>query len=176
MKNRGYTLVEALIYLVILAFLSYAVVSSLLVMRQSFFAVRRTQSLQEAGTVVMERLVREIRLATSTNVVASTFNSSPGKLGLNSADSSDNPALVQFVLSNPAAVLGVSSQIVTLQIGDALAENLHPDYINATNLVFRLINTSHSQAVKIELTLADLRAGPVLSGEFYGTAVLRSSY
>src|SRR3989344_6798351 len=123
MKNRGYTLVEALIYLVILAFLSYAVVSSLLVMRQSFFAVRRTQSLQEAGSVVMERLVRDIRQATSTDSFASTFNSSPGRLVLNSTDASGNPAVVDFALSSPEIVLGVSSQIVTMRVGTGAVEN-----------------------------------------------------
>lgn len=189
--SRGYTLLEALIYIAVLALISYLVVSVLITMVHSFLEGRRLRALNEAGAIVMERLVREIRAGKYVETAASEFNIHPGRLVLNSTDVNGNSYLAEFstdvhelstaentfwitpvYASPPTFFVGA----IALQVGQGEPTILHPSYISADSVIFRLISTPVSQAVKIDVTLSDIRRTPPLSATFHDTVVLRGSY
>ena len=119
-----------------------------------------------AAVVSLERMIREIRLA-NTIASASVFNAHPGHLILTTIDQNGDPATIEFYLSNDTLMI---------KEGVAMAASSTPASIRADNLVFRQINTSHSKAVRVELTLTDYRSHTPRSEKFYALAVLRGSY
>ena len=158
-------------------------------MVHSFLEGRRLRALNEAGAIVMERLVREIRSANSVDDI-SVLNNHPGRLVLNSTDEDGNPTVVEFTTDIHVMVIGENTLWVTpayasvsidvgsigLQVGGNPSTILHPSYISADSVIYRLISTPVSQAVKIDITLSDVRRTPPLSVNFHDTVVLRNSY
>lgn len=165
-RRRGFTLVEILVYIAILAILSVAVVNTLLLVSASLAEIRVTRTLNATAALAMERMIRQIRDAKSVNIGASTFDLSPGVL---SFTGSESPALTHR--------LALAGSTLELESGSNPAVALTPPGVLVTNLVFRLITASTtSQAVKVELSLAASTGRATTTQNFYGTAVLRNSY
>ncbi len=83
---KGYTLVEAIIYIAILAILSIVFISLLFTMTQSYTKFRLERDLASSASLGLERLARETRQAKSIDL-ASTLGSHPGRLFLKTTDS-----------------------------------------------------------------------------------------
>ena len=115
------------------------------------------------GELALERMVREVRQATSITSGGSTFGSNPGALALSGNDSGGTAHTVSFGVSNGA-----------LQITDnGTTTNLTASDVTVSNLIFRQITTSAgTSAVKIECTLTTTK-GTIMSSKFYSTVLLR---
>lgn len=162
----GFTLIEILVYIAILAVLSVAAVNMLLLVSSSLAEIRVTRSINAAAASSLERIIRQIRDADAVNVGSSTLGSSPGVLSLSGSES---PVLIHR--------FSVSGGTLFFQSGSNTPIGLTASGLTVTNLVFRLITTSTtSQAVKVELTLAASTGKATTTQNFYGTAVLRNSY
>lgn len=166
-KNRGYSLVEIIIYLAIFTSVSLVVINSLIVSMSSFSVVRSNRDILESGTLAMERISREIRNANSVATANSTLGSSPGTLELNTTDINDDPTTIKFTMANGA---------INLYAGGTLTGNLLGSNISVTSLIFRHIITTEGEAVKIEMTLSDTRTKQSNVEKFYNTVILRGSY
>ena len=170
-SSRGFTLVEMLIYLAILVVVSILVVGSVVMMMRAFNRIRVARMVDDSAKLVMERLVNEIRYATSTDTGAgqSSFDSHPGKLVINTADRvTENPTAIEFSLSGST---------LRIKEGAQAYQDLTPPNIEITNLVFRRIALpSAEEAVKIEMTIKGTRGTYEKIGNFYDTVVLRGSY
>lgn len=166
-KKNGYSIVEILVYLAIFTTMSIMVINYFIVVLGSLHTTRANRDLLESGATSMERIAREVRQADSVDIVNSTLSSSPGALQLNSTDSSGNPMIIKFSVTNGALNLYEDGSL----IGNLLSEN-----ISVTTLVFRRIVTANGEAVKIELTLQSTDSDDSQSENFYNTIILRGGY
>ena len=164
--KRGYTLLEAIIYISILAALAVTFVNLLFTMVRAYTDFQLERSLISSATLGLERLARETRQAKSVDL-ASTLGSHPGRLLLNTTDSAGAATTRDFYLFLGALMVKEGSG----QAASTTAKN-----INVDNLVFRQISTANSSAVKIEMTLTATRGATARTQKFYSTAVLRGSY
>ncbi len=166
-KQKGYSLVEMIVYLAIFTIMSVAVINSFIVVMSSFNSTRTNRDLLESGSTALERISREIRQANNIDIANSTIGSNPGVLQLNSTDSADTALVVRFITSNGA---------LNLYQGGVLIDNLLGQNISVTNLIFRRISTTVGEAVKIEMTLQDTKSKNLTTVNFYNTIILRNKY
>jgi type II secretory pathway pseudopilin PulG len=160
--TKGFSLVEMVVYVSILAVVFVIVVNTLLIVSRSYSSIKISLDINNSATVSMERIISEIRKANSVNLVQSTFDSNPGRLVLNTVDNVGLPLIVDFYLEDDT---------LKLKEGGLFSGDL-TDGVDVTNLVFRRISNDTSEAVKIEMELSNGSKNKV----FYNTAVLRGSY
>lgn len=167
-KIKGYSIVEIMVYIAIFAFLSMVVINSFINVMSAFNNTRTYRDLSESGSIVMERISREIRQAKTINITNSVFNSTNGVLELNSTSSAGTSKVIKFMISGNALNIYQDGTLV----GNLLKQNISP-----SSLLFRRITNTNSDAVKIEMTLIDTRnnTNPT-SVNFYNTITLRGSY
>ncbi|MEK7555797.1 MAG: hypothetical protein AAB523_00745 [Patescibacteria group bacterium] len=166
-KEKGYSLLEMVIYIGVFAFLSVVVVNSLLITTSSFLKIRTERNLNNTALVSMERVIRETRLANNVQILNSTFNVNPGRLTLDTRDGAGLPKTVEFYVSDGR---------LRVRENGADTGALTPSNIELQDLKFRLITNGSVQAVKVEMTLRDTRVATSSPRSFYNTALLRGSY
>lgn len=167
-KNRGISLIETILYAAIISIVSVFVIGSVLVMMRTFNNIQLARNINISARISMERMIREIRLADSIDGT-SVFDFNPGRLKLNTIDSGDNPATVEFFLDGSNLMI---------KEGSGQPENLTGSGVKTSSLIFRQISASTtSKAVRIELEIWDsLPQGYQKTEKFYDTAILRRSY
>lgn len=165
--HRGFSLVEMLLYIVILSFALLAVMQTLIIVTRSYGALRSAQRVEQEAALGVERMMRTVRDGSGIDDAGSIFNAHPGILLLNSTDASGLPRTAEFSLENGHLKFKENGIAVGL---------LTSARTNISNLVFRKISTARSKGVKIEMTLESGTSTAVRSENFYATAVLRDSY
>ncbi len=165
-KTKGFSLVEMIIYITILSFMLVVIVSILVTINKAGRGIKAAREIQDSGSLSLERIVREARQAINVSSASSTLGTSPGVLALNSTDSNGVAEAVQFYLQNNA---------IHLKINGVDKGALTRSDASVTNLVFTLITTTHSQAVRTQMTIESGTSTSYHSSKFYSTAVLRGS-
>lgn len=161
----GFSLIETLFYVALLSFALLIVSQTVLVMLRSVETLRASAHLSNDAATSFSRLVREIRGATNIDDSASTFNTSPGALALQTTDANGAAKTVEFrVLGNTLYLFenNLSSGALT---GSSTA---------LTSLFFRKVPTAHGTGVKIEVVLRSAVGAASSTESFYSTAVLKS--
>lgn len=166
-QKRGFSLLELLVYIGVLAFISVTVISSLFVTIRAFSDIRVSRDIHNAAVVSFGRMSYEIRTAYNIDIGASTFGSSPGVLSLYTTDISETNTIVEF---------SVATSSILIKEAGVEAGLLTPPNITVDSLIFELIDTTNSQAVKIDLTLTGTRGNITKTKRFYNTIILRGSY
>ena len=167
-KKNGFSIVEMIVYLSIFMFMSIVVLKSFIVTLSSFNNTRINRELVESSSTVMERISREIRKTKTVNVVNSTLGTSPGILQLDSLNvSGQADSVIRFT---------VSSGALNIYENGTLIGNLLGQKTTVTNLVFRRIVTTNSEAIKVELTLQVTVGGKTRTENFYDTIISRGGY
>jgi len=169
MSKKGFSLIEMIVYVAIVALIFIVVMQTVLIISTSWGNARAKRNVINHGGAALERMIREIRLADSVDVSGSTLGTNPGRLRLNTIVSpSDTSATTrEFFLSASTTMM---------------AEGVLPDTeltagVRVTNLTFYYIdNGDISEAVRVEMTVEDGVGRFEQSENFYGTAVLRRSY
>lgn len=160
--KRGYSLMEAVVYITILATIAVFTVNTILITTKAFAAARNLRNVHASAEAALERITREIRFAENVNTASSVFDINPGVLTLVSIDpTTEAPQTITLALTNNA---------VTIQKGSGIPEDLTSGRASVTNLIFRHLVSAGttSEAVKVELE--------VNSKKFYDTIILRRSY
>lgn len=166
-KTKGFSLVEVLVYLALLILLLGGIINSTLLLAKSYRSVKAVRSIESSAISSMDRMMREIKDATSINSGLSSFNVNPGTLALNTTDASGTAETLKFyVLDNKIMMDRNGSNVGQLTFSDS----------RITTLIFRSISTSTSQAVKIEMAIQSGTSTSFITKNFYDTAILRSSY
>ncbi|MEK7575819.1 MAG: prepilin-type N-terminal cleavage/methylation domain-containing protein [Patescibacteria group bacterium] len=167
-KQKGFNLIEIIIYTAILSLVFTVVFNSVIMMMKSFNYARLKIRINNSAQASMERIVREIRLAYDIDN-ASEFNVNPGKLKLKTFDSLGAPATIEFYKD--------SGNLVVSENGST-AELLNSSGIQVTNLMFKTayLVTSPSKSVKIEMELTGTQGGYTRAEKFYDTVILRGNY
>ena len=156
--KRGYTLLETVIYVSMLATIAVLVLGSILTVYRAYGKTKIERKIATNGEVAMERMVREIRSATSTKAT-SVFKTHPGALALSTGET--------FFLSGG---------IVQSREGSGPAQNLTSSDVSVTNLIFYETVSANSTLIKIEMTVRSGEGIFQKNRTFYGSAVMRASY
>ncbi len=165
-RNKGDSLIEMLIYVVLFTIFSIVFINSVMIMTKTYTRIRGNNAILDSSTSSMNRITSEIRNAVSVDSAHSTLDASPGVLTLNTTDSNGNAKVVKFDVSNGA---------VRLTENSVVTGNITSSNVTVTNLVFRLITTIHGYAIKVEMTLRDNKI-TTHTENFYDTSILRGAY
>ena len=142
--NRGYTLIEALVYTAILAVVSLFVIGSIISINSSVVSVRISRNINRSALVAVERMAREIREAKSINT---TINDAPyignvsEALAINTLSASNTPIIRRFYRDESDKLLVADHNSVPSPI---LGSDLR-----VSNLTFYKLTASSSQAVRL---------------------------
>lgn len=161
-RTKGFTLVETVIYVALVSAISVSIVTTLLLLTKSWSTIKISKNINTAAVTTFERMTREIRNAESVDQAASTLDSTPGTLKINTASST-----ITFSLA---------SNTLWIQQGTGSLARLTPSTVTPTNLRFRRISTSQSEAVRIEMELQSSALGKTITQSFYTTVILRGTY
>lgn len=166
-KDKGFSLIEMLVYVGILALILVLLVNALLLVGSVRGRLGASRELNRSAVTALERMTRDIQSATSTNDAQSSFGSHPGQLTVEGFDSAGTPTAITFALNG--TTLEVSE-------GGSVVGDLTGDDTEVTSLIFRKITTVISTAVRIEMTLQAGTGASQQTETFYATAILRGSY
>lgn len=165
--RSGFSLVEMLVYIGLLVLVLVAVVNMMLALSKAYGFLKNSRDIQSSAIFSLDRIVREVRNASSIDNANSIFNANPGTLSLNTTTATGTPETIGFsVIGGRIHLKRNGLDVGPLTLAAA----------TTTNLVFRLIATPISQAVRVDLSLQAGSAANLKSANFYVTAILRNSY
>lgn len=128
--------------------------------------IKATRRVENSAVASMDRIIREIRGATSVNAGDSAFGVDSGRLSLIIPTESGTRS-VEFYLNN---------QKIYVEEDDVVIGPLTLSDTRTTSLKFYLIASTTPTAIKFEMTIVGPTSTPTVSEKFYGTAVMRGSY
>lgn len=156
----GYTLIEAIVYVGILAAMSLVVVAAMLSLASTSHRLKATRAAEHAATVVLERLIRDARAASAIAPSGSSFGVSHGSLAL-TAVSGSRSTTTRFTVEDGAVVVDVNG---------ARVGPLTPSSVSVDDMRFYRITTPVSEAVRIDLTVTG-RSGRESDAQTYHATV-----
>ena len=159
-KNRGFSLIESLIYIAILAIMTTLIVNMLIVTVRSYNNLKISRNINNSMIMSLERITRSIKSADNVLVLESTFDTHPGVLTLQAGATT-----TEFYLSG--GTLRVKEN--TIDTGSLTQQNLSVD-----SLVFTLFDNGTSKGVRINMTVSIIYKDTVRTKDFYSFAVLRN--
>ncbi len=167
MNKKGFTLIETIVYIAVVAVVALSFGGMVLAVARSYSRLSVVRSLDVAGTSAMDRMTRTIRSASSIDLAGSTLGSSPGVLSLNIVGSNGVSSKTSFQ---------VSGQNLQIKVAGIDQGTLLPSEVTVGKLLFNSITSSSSQAVKLELQLTAKFGSASSTQTYYDTAILRGSY
>ncbi len=168
-NQKGFTLLEVVMYVGLLAVITSIVTNSFLSDINVWGHARSTRDATDAGRLMLERMDQEIKLSRSVDTSASSLGVHPGKLVLNtfaSTASTQESTLEIFLEGEELKIKRGTGTAVSLSGGNA----------RVTNLVFKRLASSKSEIVRIELTIEASNGKFAKEILFTTAAVLRSNY
>lgn len=162
-RKRGFSLLETVFYVSILAVLMLIITESFISMAVSYRRLKVAGQIEVSAAVSLERMVREIRAADSIDAL-SILNTSPGKLVLNTAAAGGGTQQIEFSLQNGKLSLVADGAVV----GPLTSAGVAVDAI-----LFRKINNGKAGGVKIEMELAAGSGTVYKSSLFFASAIIR---
>ena len=147
-------LITVMIYGLVSTFKAYA------------FTTEKRQIAIDANLAI-ERMVREIRQASSVDTGVSSFGVNPGVLLLNSTDATGNPKSVKFSVVN---------DVISITENNILTGGITSGLTKITNLTFTKLTSLVGTAIKIDLTVQDTHGSTTTTASFHDTAVMRGVY
>lgn len=165
--NRGTTLLEIVIYVALMAMLLVTVSFSLIQVSSIALETKAFRALRANSVVALGRMAHEIRLAQSTNTLASILDVNEGQLSINTTDASGNSRTVEFKVN------GTNLEYIEDGVSKGF---LTSNDVMVTALMFKRQVTAKGEAIKIELTLQNANAKNSHTEKFYNTVVMRGAY
>ena len=164
-KRRGFSLVEMIIYLALLAAVTIFLVDGISSLTKSYADFRLAKAVSTSASSALQRILYEVRQASSINLGQSTFGSTPGQLTLVDMDATGATSTVAFSVSGGQLHVsrgGVDEGPLTLST------------VSVTNFTLTLLQNSMSSGVRIALTLQSSFGLKTRTETFYTTAVTRN--
>lgn len=166
--TTGFSLVEMIIYISLLAITFTAVVTMLVNMTVTYRALKVSKDIDLSAFTAMEWISNELKLADSVYVAQSNLATTTNPyLSLNSYSASGASTVIKFFLSGN-----------TLRISEGGVDKgaLTASTTKVTRLIFYSVSTTTTQAIKTEMWLSSGTTTNYKQEKFYITAVLRGSY
>lgn len=160
-NNRGFTLVEMILYLALMSIIALIIVQSLVAVLKSNRGAFADINLRNAGYSAMEGMLREIYSSDNITTSGSSLQMTQGT------------NIVLFATSTQASTTLYYSEGVgaPVTVGPLTSKG-----VAVKSLTFTKINTGKSLAVRIQMKLETTVNGVTRSEWFYGTGILRGSY
>jgi len=152
-NQKGFTLIEALIYLAIIGGVLAAFLNFSLSISQSRNKTYVVQEVQANNRVALDRITQAIESASGINIGSSTFDTDPGVLSLSMSSSTLNPTIISL-----------SQNDGTLQITEGAGSPvaITSSEVKVTNLQFiRLNQANNRQNIRVFLTVEFNATGDV---------------
>jgi Tfp pilus assembly protein PilW len=159
-QKNGYSLIELVVYIAIFIALSLLLVQSLITAVKVYAASVGTRALASNGDLVLDRLTREVRAATS--VSGGTFGITPSTITLSGKDANGAARTVTFSVANGAIDISDNGAVAVLT-GSS---------VTVTNFTATHFTNANSDALRIALTLTTTSGTPQ-SATFYTTVLTR---
>ncbi len=163
MRNKGFSLIEMIIYIAIIAVMFITLVQTVLSFTKSYRELVALRSVDRSAMASLERMTREIRNASVVNAGASLFVTSPGILSVSQTGVSTTTT--RFYTDGGAMKVDVDGQYIG---------PLTMNRTSVTSLVFRQI-TGTTTAIKIDMTLTASSGPAVRTKSYHATVVLKGS-
>ena len=164
--KKGFTLVETLLYVSILVIVVVIVIQIIFGVLRIHRRIAVSQALESSGAIAMDRMIREIRLATVIDDGASSLSVNPGVLSLTGIEDNE-PYTVAF---------NVLNGVVRITKDGGTPGNLTSSKVQVTDLLFQKVDTTNSEGVRITLSLQARNGTEQKTITLYGFAVVRGSY
>lgn len=164
----GVSLLEAVLYIGLVAVIVAAGINMALAMNAAFRAAGATRALARAGEDALERVTRELRLARGVQN-ASVFSANPAVLALETVASPTDDATAVKTVSAAGGRLYVETQ-------GGSREYLTPPAVSVLLFSAATSTTARATAVRLELILQAGNGRYAKEAAFAQTAVLRGSY
>ncbi len=161
-SQKGFSLVEMMVYIAILSIVFSALVTSANSMVKTFGKLKASEEVAHTGTVVLERLTRELRRASSVDYFTSSLSTDPGILTLNTRDWSGNSTTATITLSG--------GRIMFTEGGTS--SPLSASGVTVTNLMFTHLSNTNTEGVLIEFTAKKTGGNATITKEFRTFTVL----
>lgn len=161
-KQKGFSLIEMLVYIALLVLLSGAVIVSIFSLSDVFQRNTHERELADAAVHTLERISREARKAGGFNLGGSQLNVPLGSVAL--------------VDGSTTTIFSVTNGRMEVSVNGAPEEVLTPEHIVVDNVVFHRLQSTSTEALRVSLTLSVKEDTASTSMTFLNTAVLRNSY
>ena len=162
-NNKGYSLVELVIYVSLMAIIILVVVNTVLSFTKTYKEVGALRIVEHSGEDAMERMTREIRGATSIDNANSTLGTSPGVLTLISGPSGATK-VTKFYVQN---------YILKMDINGSYYGPLSLSNASVTSMTFRDLSSGISHAVKLDLTIQGTSGTITKTKTYHSTIILK---
>ncbi len=158
-NNKGFSLVEMLIYVTLLATILLLVINTVLSFSSSYRQLAALRAAEHSGIDAMERITRDIRQASS-------------------ADTSIAGALTLVATSNSVSTTTrfyVQNNVLNVDINGTYYGPLTTSNASVTNITFTLLTNSTSKAVKVDMTVQGISGTVTKTKTYHSTIVLKGS-
>ncbi len=166
-KNKGYTLLETVVYVSIFSVVIFVTFLILFSITRAFAEARIYNEVEVSGTTAMERITRELRTATSADILADVGTGDSG-IQLNTTAEDGTAKTIKFYFDE-------SAKTVNIIDGGADKGSLTGNGVSVTNLDFYKWVTPKGSLIKIEITVQSNRK-TTLKENYYDSIVLRGAY
>lgn len=168
-KTTGFTLLEVLVYVGVLAIILTFTLGNTLDLYKRVADVHVSRDLNAAAIVALERTNHEIRNAVSINneALGSEYQGTTS-VALALYQSTESGTEEVYIYASNGQLL------FQIETGTPLA--LSSDDLEISDLSFTKMSSDVSEAVRVSLTMSIDRDGVSLSREYADTIVLRGSY
>ena len=164
--EMGFSLVEMILYIAILSILMSTLTLTATSLLRTFAHMGAMEEVAHAGVVSLERITRELRFANSVDTGASTLDSHPGILVLNTENTAG---------SDTTMTLSLSGGQLILTEGGGEAIPLTHGSVTVSNLVFTHVVGTETEAVRVEMTTEKVIRTATTSKQFRTFVVLDKS-
>lgn len=159
--ERGFTLVEMLVYMSVFMLIASALVITFLSFDTTLIRNKTERVLAQEARVGLEHMLLSIRHADSVDTGLSTLDSSPGELVL------DGDEETRFY---------VSGGILMMDIDGTTLGPITSDAVTVENITFNYQSNTATDIVRIELTLSSETKAASSTRTFNAGAILRGTY
>ncbi len=177
--NRGYTIIETVVYIALFAMLSLAFTQTMITIMKSYTHVEANRDTLDTAHVVMERVAREVRGAIAIENT-STFNDTNADVYLTVPSSDhdedeDEDDDDDDGNGTDSIRIRLSGTDLVLYKNNALVGTLNPSTTHITSFGATQITTSHGSAIRFSVGIQNTK-GVIVTKTFYSTTVLRGAY
>ena len=170
MNSKGYTLIELLVYVVILVIISGVASAYFFQISNIAETARRSRESLDNARRAMNVITQEVRHAEAVYTPTSVFGSSPGQLSLETTrdlPTDENTTYVDFYLDDGGVYIKRENQVEEL---------ISSEKVQVTNFTFTHLTGGAGNSVQVSLSVEylDATVGPATPVTLTQTASLRS--
>lgn len=161
--NLGFTLVEWIVYIAVFFLISGSALGLIFSLNDLLIQYTTRQSLLSSGSMIMERVLLEVREADSVVLSESTFASSTA-------------AVLTLVKDLKTIRIEKKGNYFELYEDNSLIGNLNESQVEVVSGTFYRYETNGKELIRLRLNLRSSLAGQSEIWSIYGAAIVRDSY